>query len=206
MDAKSLLRIIALGVRSLYFNSSIHTIQNQFTIVVSHFVKQGKEGAFEQALKLVVQKAMAYDGYQGIQIIRPTTKAEQEYILLIRFDTERNYQTWADSEPRNEWFLQLKNYVYKESEIRSEEGLEFWFSLPEITGSKPPTKWKMAILTWMVIYPSVLTLSTLTGIYLYFLPLAVRMLIVSVTLVSLMTYFIMPKITKIFAAWIFKKD
>ncbi len=187
------------------FIPQCHTMQNQFTIVVSHFVKQGKEHAFEQALKLVIQKAMAYDGYEGIQIIRPTTKAEKEYILLIRFDTETNYQVWAESAPRNEWFEEIKNYVYKDSEIRYEEGLEFWFSLPEITGSKPPSKWKMAILTWMVIYPSVLVLSTLTASYLDFLPLAVRMLIVSITLVSLMTYLIMPSITKVFAAWIFKK-
>ena len=180
-------------------------MQNQFTVVVSHFIKEGKEQAFEEALKLVIQKAMGYEGYEGIQIIRPNAKANNEYILLIRFDSEKNYQTWAESAPRNEWFNELKDYIYKESEIRYEEGLEFWFSLPELTGTKPPTKWKMAILTWMVIYPSVLLLSTVAGIYLGFLPLAIRMLLVSMTLVSLMTYLIMPKITKAFAFWIFKK-
>ena len=180
-------------------------MQNQFTIVVSHFVKDDKEEVFEEALKKVIQKAKGYDGYEGIQIIRPSTKAAREYILLIRFDSEINYQVWAASEPRNEWFKELKKYVYKESEIRYEEGLEFWFSLPEAIGTKPQTKWKMAILTWMVIYPSVLALSTLAGIYLDFLPLALRMLLVSMTLVSLMTYLIMPRITKLFAFWIFGK-
>lgn len=181
-------------------------MQNQFTVVVSHFIKEGKEQAFEEALKQVIQKAITYEGYQGIQIIQPNSKANNEYILLIRFNTETNYQIWADSAPRNEWFKQLKAYVYKESEIRYEEGLEFWFSLPEVTGTRPPKKWKMALLTWMVIYPSVLTLSTLAGIYLSDLPLSIRMLLVSITLVTLMTYVIMPKITTVFAAWIFKKD
>ena len=179
-------------------------MHNTFTIVVSHFIKHGKEHAFEEALKQVIQKALTYEGYEGIQIIRPNAKASNEYILLIRFNTEANYHIWANSAPRNEWFKELKDYVYKESEIRYEEGLEFWFSLPEVTGTKPPTKWKMAILTWFVIYPSVLALSTIAGIYLGFLPLAIRMLLVSMTLVSLMTYLIMPKITKVFAFWIFK--
>ena len=180
-------------------------MQNQFTVVVSHFIKEGKEIAFEEALKQVIQKAINYDGYEGIQIIRPNTRVNNEYILLIRFDTEENYQIWAESAPRNEWFKELKEYIYKESEIKYEEGLEFWFSLPEVTGTKPPTKWKMAILTWVVIYPSVFLLSTVAGIYLDFLPLALRMLFVSMTLVSLMTYLIMPKITKTFAFWIFRK-
>lgn len=146
-------------------------MQNQFTIVVSHFIREGREQAFEAALKQVIQKAMVFEGHEGIQIIRSNSKANNEYILLIRFDTETNYQIRADSVPRNEWFQELKNYVYKESEIRYEDRLEFWFSLPEVTGTKPPTKWKMAILTWMVIYPSVLSLSTIAR-YLSFLSLA----------------------------------
>lgn len=176
-----------------------------FTIVVSHFVQQGKEKAFEKALKKVIQKAQLYQGYEGIQIMRPQQGKEKEYLLLIRFDTEENYQTWAHSEPRNAWFEELRNYVYKESEIRYEEGIEFWFSLPKAASTRTPKKWKMALLTWTVIYPSVLGLSTLAGIYLSFLPLSVRMLLVSLTLVSLMTYFIMPNLTKALAFWIYPK-
>ena len=177
---------------------------NQFTVVVSHYIRPGKEQAFERALKEVIEKAKAYRGYEGIQIIQLPKKAENEYMLLIRFDTESNYQTWATSETRKTWSQELKSYVTKESEVRYEEGLEFWFSLPENT-SQPPRKWKMALLTWMVIYPSVLALSTLAGIYLGFMPLFGRMLMVSLILVSLMTYFIMPKITALFADWIYKR-
>ena len=181
-------------------------MKKQFTIVVSHFLKKGAEEAFETALKNVIQKASTYEGHEGIQIIRPSNTSTQEYILIIRFDTEANYKVWANSETRNAWFEELKSYTYKESDIRYEEGIEFWFSMPETKASLPPKKWKMALLTWMVIYPSVLTLSTLAGIYLSVLPLYIRMLLVSITLVSLMTYVIMPKITTVFAAWIFKKD
>ncbi|MEM7551024.1 MAG: antibiotic biosynthesis monooxygenase [Bacteroidota bacterium] len=181
-------------------------MQNQFTVVVSHFVKQGKEKVFENALKQVIQKAKDYKGYEGIQIINVSKNTDSEYILLIRFDKEANYKIWEQSTPRNTWFKELEEYITKESEIRHQEGLEFWFSLPQMTASVPPRKWKMALLTWMVIYPSVLTLSTVAGIYLDFMPLFIRMLIVSMILVSLMTYIIMPKITTVFASWIFKKE
>ncbi|MFY0651087.1 MAG: hypothetical protein JXQ96_03600 [Cyclobacteriaceae bacterium] len=181
-------------------------MQNQFTIVVSHFIKEGAEEAFESALKNVIQQAKVYEGHKGIQIIRPANKSEQEYILLIRFDTKANYEVWERSEPRNRWFQELKDYTYKESKIRYEEGIEFWFSMPRENASVPPKKWKMALLTWLVIYPSVLTLSTITAIILPHFPLFLRMLMVSMILVSLMTYLIMPNITKLFAKWIFDKE
>lgn len=180
-------------------------MKNKFTIVISHFVKEGAEEAFEEALKRVIQKAKGYEGHEGIQIIRPADKSEQEYILLVRFDSEANYQVWANSEPRKAWFQELKAYTYKESNIRYEEGIEFWFSLPQTKASVPPKKWKMALLTWLVIYPSVFALSNLATLLLPDAPLFIRMLIVSMILVSLMTYLIMPNVTKIFSAWIFKK-
>ncbi|MEO1053337.1 MAG: antibiotic biosynthesis monooxygenase [Bacteroidota bacterium] len=181
-------------------------MQNLFTVVVSHFVKPGKEKAFEEALKRVIQKAKDYEGYEGIQTIQLSNKVENEYMLLVRFDTEPHYQTWAASATRRAWVQELKEYITRKSEVRCQEGLEFWFSLPHETAPTPPKKWKMALLTWMVIYPSVLGLSTLVGFYLGSMPLFLRMLLVSIILVSLMTYIIMPKITSLFASWIFKEE
>ncbi|MEL6560640.1 MAG: hypothetical protein AAFQ94_20780 [Bacteroidota bacterium] len=180
-------------------------MKNQFTVVVSHFIKAGAEKLFEEGLKRVIQKASVYEGYQSSEIIKTANEPEQEYILLIRFDTEPNYKVWANSESRNEWFKALKAYTYKESTIRYEEGIEFWFTVPERKTPVSPKKWKMAFLTWMVIYPAVLTLSTVATLMFPTFPLFLRMLIVSMTLVSLMTYIIMPNVTKLFAKWIFKK-
>lgn len=181
-------------------------MQNNITIVVSHYVKQGKEQEFERALKQVIQQAKTFKGYEGIQTIQINSKVENEYMLLVRFDTESNYGNWENSTTRKGWSKELKEYIVKESKVRYQEGLEFWFSLPQMTTSSPPKKWKMALLTWLVIYPMILALSTMAGMYLSELPLLIRLLLVSMTLVSLMTYVIMPKITVVFAAWLFKKD
>lgn len=181
-------------------------MENNFTVVVSHYVKKGKEEEFEQALKQVVQKAKDYTGYKGIQIIQVNHTIENEYMLLIRFDTEANYQIWAASPTRKEWSQTLKEYIIKESKVQYQEGLEFWFSMPKMATSAPPQKWKMAILTWMAIYPLVLTLSTLAGIHLSFMHPFLRIFIVSVLLVSLMTWIVMPNVTKIFTFWIYRKN
>ena len=181
-------------------------MENNFTVAVSHFVKKEKKKAFEQALKQVIDKAKDYQGYEGIETIQVNNMDENEYLLLVRFDTEANYTTWAKSQTRKDWSKELKDYIIRESEVRFQEGLEFWFSLPNNIRSKAPKKWKMAILTWMVIYPLVLILSTLAGVYLSSVHPYLRTLFVSMVLVALMTYIIMPRITTLFAFWIFKKD
>jgi antibiotic biosynthesis monooxygenase (ABM) superfamily enzyme len=180
-------------------------MQNQITIAISHFVQQGKEQAFEEALKKVIQQAANFQGYEGIQVIQPSNKVENEYLLLVRFNNENNYQHWEASNIRKDWAEELKTYIHKTSQIRYQEGIEFWFSSPQISSPQPPIKWKMAILTWLAIYPLILLLSTIVGIYFSFLHPHIKMLVISMLLVCSMTYFIMPKITQLFAFWIFKE-
>ena len=99
---------------------------------------------------------------------------------------------WESSEIRKEWVERLELYIRKESKVHVQEGLEFWFAQQE---QFAPTKWKMAIIVWLVIFPLILVLSTLAGKYLTSLHPYLRMLVVSIIMVSSMTYFIMPKIT-----------
>jgi hypothetical protein len=67
-----------------------------------------------------------------------------------------------------------------------------------------PRRYKMFLLTWLAIYPLI------TGIYLVFgnllsaLPLLLRTLLLTGLLVYLMTYFLMPYLTKAFHKWLFK--
>ena len=180
-------------------------MNKNITIAISHYVRQGMESAFEEALEKVIQQAKLFKGYEGIQIIKPNNKNDNEYLLLIRFDEEANYRAWEHSDIRKNWSKELHSYIHKESQVRHQEGLEFWFSSPGGVSPKPPVKWKMALLTWMVIYPLIILFSMLATTYLGFLQPPLRMLLVSMVLVSAMTYFLMPGITKLFAGWIFPK-
>ncbi len=67
----------------------------------------------------------------------------------------------------------------------------------------PPPRWKMAIITWIAIYPIITVLLLVLGpIILGRLPIPVVTLILSVTLVLLMTFVIMPLLTRAFRPWI----
>lgn len=67
---------------------------------------------------------------------------------------------------------------------------------------KQPSKLKMAVLIWLAIYPTINLVFLLIGDRLTSLPLFVRTLILSVILVPLMVFVLLPLLTKAFAKWL----
>ncbi|KND47837.1 MAG: hypothetical protein AB201_02910 [Parcubacteria bacterium C7867-006] len=174
------------------------------TVVVKRVVKSGKEGDFENWLKGATEDLKKFQGYRDITLIRPQSgSSKSEYVLVIRFDNYKNLDNWENSPIRNEWMNKAKGFT-ENLENQRITGLEYWFSLPEIPKANVPPRYKMAIVTIIAIYP----LSTLIGIYL--VPKLVwiepysRGLLVTILLVGLMTYVVMPYTTKLFRGWLFK--
>ena len=67
-----------------------------------------------------------------------------------------------------------------------------------------PKKWKMALLVWTVIYPTITIISIVLGDWLGQLHILVRTLVMSVLLVPFMIFFAMPQISKLFNKWLIK--
>jgi uncharacterized protein len=68
--------------------------------------------------------------------------------------------------------------------------------------SKPP-RYKMFVLTWLAIYPLITAILWLFGSFLALFPLPLRTLILTGGLVYLMTYVVMPMLTKLFHRWLY---
>lgn len=69
---------------------------------------------------------------------------------------------------------------------------------------KEPKKWKMALLVWLIIYPTISTISIVLGDWLSKLPILLRTLILTIILVPFMIFVAMPQITKLFKNWLVK--
>jgi antibiotic biosynthesis monooxygenase (ABM) superfamily enzyme len=65
-------------------------------------------------------------------------------------------------------------------------------------------KWKMALLVWLVIYPTISVISIVLGPWLVQFPVLVRTFIMSVILVPFMIFIAMPQITIVFKKWLTK--
>jgi hypothetical protein len=124
-------------------------------------------------------------------------------VYLFRFDTYAHLKQWEDSEERRLWVERLHKLTEGEARKQVLTGLEYWFTLPGAAATPPPPRYKMVIVTLLAIYPLSTCLSLLFVHFLGFLPLLLRGLPVSVVLVLLMTYVVMPVMTRLFARWLF---
>ena len=65
-----------------------------------------------------------------------------------------------------------------------------------------PRRYKLFLLTWIAIYPLITGILWLFGPFLNTLPLPLRTLILTVLLVYLMTYIVMPRLQRLFRRWL----
>jgi len=72
------------------------------------------------------------------------------------------------------------------------------------TDRTAPPRYKLFLLTWLAIYPLITGILLLFGSWLNALPLLLRTLLLTGLLVYLMTYVVMPKLTKLFHQWLYR--
>lgn len=68
-----------------------------------------------------------------------------------------------------------------------------------------PKKWKMAIIIWIAIYPTITTLFFILGPFLLKIPyLPLRTLVLTLVVVPLMVFILIPFLQKVFKNWLEK--
>ena len=80
-------------------------------------------------------------------------------------------------------------------------GLEYWFRDPGMPDVAPPV-WKQALLTWVGLYPTVLAIGYTVGLLVASWSLPVRSLVTTPLTVALMTWVVMPPVTRMFRGWL----
>jgi antibiotic biosynthesis monooxygenase (ABM) superfamily enzyme len=188
---------------------------NPVTVIVKRIAKKDKIKEFEEWLSGISKEVSKQEGSMGIDIIRPTgdNKSKLEYVVIFRFNNYGNLAKWEKSPIRNEWLQKGRKLIEADPDVQKLTGLEFWFtpyfkdeSSPMIP-LQPPPRYKMVIVTIPVI--SILLLTLVPQIHFFTemlsIPFPIRLVIAITITVLLMTYVIMPLLTKLLKSWLFKK-
>ncbi|MBD2250012.1 antibiotic biosynthesis monooxygenase [Nostoc parmelioides] len=175
------------------------------TVVISQVVKPGCETAYEAWLKDITTVARTYTGHMGTNVIRPQLGVRTEYVIIFRFDGYENLKTWMTSRDRQYWLTQAETLVESEPQVQQINGLEAWFSLPGQPLKTPP-RYKTALLTWASVYVLINLLNTFITPLLRGLPPFIISLIITVTMVLLLTYVVMPRVSRLFSSWLYPKS
>lgn len=172
-------------------------------MVVTRVVRAGAEPAYEAWLKGVGEASMRFAGHLGLTVIRPRA-GSREYTLVFRFDTIENLRAWDDSDVRRSW-VSRADELCEPAHRQQAEGMEAWFSLPGESTRSPPPKWKMAIVSFLVAFPTLQLLTATLGEWLSPLPTLARGAAVGLGMIVTMTYGAMPLATRAAASWLYPK-
>lgn len=172
------------------------------TVAVSRRIKPGMEQAFEQFVAELSEVAISFKGHLGANIFRPTHPGDTEYRIIFKFDHRSNYQRWFESAARHELMERSCQFLQEPPTLEVIEGLETWFTQPDKQPGHPP-RYKMALITWLALFPLVTLIFWLFGDWLALVPLVLRSLLVTFVVVLLMSWVVMPRLTGLFQSWLY---
>ncbi len=180
--------------------SLLSTTPEPVTVTVARRVAPGREHEFEEWYEGIIGAAQKFPGFLGAGILRPHTM-DQDWHVVYRFAEPTQLTHWEKSPERAGWLEKADTFA-EERGVERVSGLETWFSLPGRT-APAPRRWKMALVTLLAIVPLVLLMNVAVLPLLGGWPLVARTLVFSGTLTVLMTWVVMPRMTRIFRRFLY---
>lgn len=167
-----------------------------------------------------VNLATRYPGFLGSGWVRAGEQS-QVWHMLYRFASEEALDAWEQSPERGSWLSMGQGFVRSERTKRR-TGIEGWFDEPA-TGSVPvtdaaasargesdaelppaPPRWKQAVTIWLGFFPVNLLFAYVVAPVPGWgeLPIWVRALATTLLLTPIMTYWVLPWITRMLRSWL----
>ena len=171
------------------------------TLMVARRVADGRYQDLIAWLREGEQLATDFPGYLGSGVLAPPPN-DDEFQIIFRFADEKTLHAWEHSASRTAWLARGNGLFQQPSEHRV-SGIDGWFGS---NAAQRPPRWKQACITFLVILPLTLTVplcwhplfTRITWLGGYFL----SNLLITLTIVVLVVYLFMPRVTRLFAPWL----
>lgn len=179
-------------------------IESAVSLVATRDVKPSLAPDFEGLVKEASGAARAFDENLRVTVIRHSGSGRNRYVIVFFFSDDERLEAWEGSAARGEILKKMKKMEVGRPTFREVTGLEFWFSLPDTAAVSPPPRYKMLVVTFIAFYALSLVYNYLLHRPLFAsLPFPVSNLIRVIILVVIMTYLLMPLLTRLFARWLY---
>lgn len=172
------------------------------TVSITRTARPGCEAAFERALHDFVQRSLTLPGQLGVHIMRPALgSASREYGVIRKFASRDALASFRSSPDYLEWNQTALDLTEGSGRVEELCGLESWFTLPGEPLRRLP-KWKMAVATFLAVFPVAMLLSLTLGPMIHPWPFVLRNAVFNACVVSLLTWIVMPLVTRLLHPWL----
>ena len=179
------------------------------TVLISRQVKQGFEVEFEHLMSQIIAVSATFKGHLGAQLVRPGDEQgvyDSLYHIVLAFDSAAHLKDWQDSPARALGLAAAAPFIEGQTLVRHVSGLGLWFQAPSGPKQIAPPRWKVAVVTWLGIFPTVYLLFSLLGLVLNPWPLLPRLMVLTLLVVGLMTWLVAPMLTRLLKPWLYAAE
>ncbi len=167
-------------------------------VAITRRVLPGREAEFHEGLREFFQTSFDHGSVMGASMLTPAPGSEsREYGILRTFTNEADRDAFYQTPMFKAWDQRARSLTEGEPEYRQLNGLEAWFRSPN-----PPPRWKMAVATLIGVFPTSLFLGATVGPLTRGWPFPTGTLVFSVLMVALLTWVVMPQVTRILHHWL----
>ena len=166
-------------------------------VAITRKVLPGKEQEFKDALHQFMGESFRHDGVHGASIISgPEGDDDREIGILRTFKNNAERDAFYRSEHFKKW-EEYASTITEQPVYRELNGLEAWFR-----SAAAPPRWKMALVTLCGVFPTSVLLNLTISPFIKDFPLLIRLLIIASCMVGILTWVVMPALTRILKKWL----
>lgn len=172
------------------------------TVVVTHHVHGGREEEFRAFQRTMTDAERAFPGFRGADLFPPVPPVQSDWTAMYRFDSATHLDAWLQSPRRAE--LLAANEEFQDFDLhRVSSSFGSWFSVSDQrTDDGGPAKWKTALSVLVGLYPTVVLLTVCISELWPGADLWWSLLLGNVLSVSLLTWVVMPVVTRALRFWL----
>ena len=176
--------------------------ESRFIYTVHSSIEASQRQDYQSIQERMSRAAQAFNGYLGQDVVfeESDTGSEVKVTTHVRFEKLEQCLRWLDSPQRRELLNQAEKLIGYHYRFRLDSNsFDQWI---KAKGSSRTPIWKVNLLVWLALYPSVMLLMWLSGPTLGSLPMPLNMLIGNLITVLLTGYLLVPWLSRLYANWL----
>ncbi len=179
------------------------------TVAITRRLTAGHEPEMMSWLNAGITLAERFPGFLGAGWVRGAADSE-DWHMLYRFADPQSLDQWEHSAQRAWWRSSGGGLGVVEDRVERRTGIEGWFDVPQSTVlesgatalAPAPPRWKQAGTIFVVFLPLSVVANWLSREYLGGVVLPLRVLLTVLVMTPLMTYVMLPWITRRLQWWL----